>query len=174
MSGILSELKNMVTADDVTAIGNAAIESEIILTAIRTQCDSDEEFAELMESAGIEMGLYGVISDAEIAVEASKKVVIKDFKAANFNRIAKRTAIRLAMLAEDSLYDRYAKYRKLLLETREKIYQKYGNKAKTETRRILMNGRNKSGNMTSAGGKNITDRIDKAIADADRSSSKNA
>ena len=121
MAGILEDLKTIPTAEDVTVIGNPAIESEIVLSAIRNECDSDEEFSELLESAGTEMALYDVISDADIATEAAKRIVVKDWKAANFNRIAKRTAIRLAMINNDPLYRKYKKYRDLLIETREKI-----------------------------------------------------
>ena len=61
MDGILAEMSSMKGADDVNVVGIPAIESEIVLEAIRVECDSDEEFASLMEAAGIEMGLYGVV-----------------------------------------------------------------------------------------------------------------
>ena len=167
MSGIMSELEQMKTADDVTVIGNAAIESEVVLTAIRNECDSDEEFSAILESAGTELALYDVIADADMATEAAKRIVIQDWKQANFNRIAKRTAIRMAMLAGDPLYTTYRKYRELLLDTREKIYTKYGSKAKVEARKIIKNARNKAANMNSAAGKDITSKIDAQIAKAE-------
>ena len=170
MSGIMSELQHIPTAEDVTVIGNAAIESEIILTAIRNECDSDEQFSALLESAGTEMALYDVISDADMATEAAKKIVVKDWKVANFNRIAKRTAIRMAMVNGDAMYTKYKKYRDLLIETREKIYQKYGSKAKVEAKKIIMNARNKAANMNSKAGKDITSKIDAQIAKAESSS----
>ncbi len=169
MSGIMSELQQMVTAEDATVIGNAAIESEIVLTAIRNECESDEEFSALLESAGTEMALYDVISDADIATEAAKKIVVKDWKAVNFDRIAKRTAIRMAMVNNDPLYTKYKKYRDLLIETREKIYVKYGNKAKVEAKKIIKNARNKAANMNSAAGKDITAKMDVQIAKAEKS-----
>ena len=169
MSGIMSELQQMSTVEDATVIGNAAVESEIVLTAIRNECANDEEFSALLESAGTEMALYDVISDADIATEAAKKIVIQDWKAANFNRIAKRTAIRMAMLNGDSLYTKYKKYRDLLIETREKIYLKYSNKAKVEARKIIKNARNKAANMNSNAGKDIVKKIDAQIAQAEKS-----
>lgn len=170
MSGIMSELQHMPTAEDATVIGNAAIESEIVLTAIRNECESDEEFASILESAGTEMALYDVISDADMATEAAKKIVVKDWKAANYNRIVKRTAIRMAMLANDPLYAKYKKHRDLLLETRDKIYVKYSAKARQEAKKIIKNARNKSANMNSAAGKDITSKIDAQIAAAEKTS----
>ena len=170
MSGIMSELQTIATVEDATVIGNAAVESEIVLTAIRNECASDEEFSAIMESAGTEMALYDVISDADLATEAAKRIVIKDWKAANFNRIAKRTAIRMAMLNNDAMYSKYRKYRDLLIETREKIYKKYGAKAKIEAKKIIMNARNKAANMNSNAGKDITKKIDAQIAKAEAES----
>ena len=167
MSGILSDLQQMRTVEDATVIGNAAIESEIVLTAIRNECESDEEFSALLESAGTEMALYDVIADADVATEAAKKIVVKDWKTARYNRIVKRTAIRLAMVNGDPMYDKYKKYRDLLIETREKIYVKYSAKAAVEAKKIIRNARNKSANMNSAAGKDITSKMDAQIAKAE-------
>lgn len=163
MAGILESLQNMPSIDDLTLEGHGLIESEIVLTAIRESCNSDEEYAELMDEVATEMALYGVIEDADVATEAAKKIVITDFKAANFNRIQKRTAIRLAAINNDALYAKYRKYRDLFLQAREAIYKKYGSKAKQETKKILINARRKSANMPSPAGKSIVDKIDKQI-----------
>lgn len=163
MAGILESLNAMKTIDEITLEGNGLLESEIILTAIRESCGSDEEFATLMDDVATEMALYGVIDDAEVATEAAKRIVVTDWKAANFNRIQKRTAIRLAMINNDQLYAKYRKYRDLFLQARENIYKKYGAKAKQETKKILMNARRKSANMPSPSGKSIVDKIDKQI-----------
>lgn len=163
MARILESLNAMKTIDEITLEGNGLLESEIILTAIRESCGSDEEFATLMDDVATEMALYGVIDDAEVATEAAKRIVVTDWKAANFNRIQKRTAIRLAMINNDQLYAKYRKYRDLFLQARENIYKKYGAKAKQETKKILMNARRKSANMPSPSGKSIVDKIDKQI-----------
>ena len=163
MAGILESLNAMKTPDEITLEGNGLLETEIVLTAIRESCNSDEEFASLIDETATEMALYGVIDDAEVATEATKKIVVTDWKAANFNRIQKRTAIRLAMINNDQLYAKYRKYRDLFLQSREGIYKKYGAKAKQETKKILMNARRKSANMPSPSGKSIVDKIDKQI-----------
>lgn len=170
MSGIMSELQHIAAVEDATVIGNAAIESEIILTAIRNECENDEQFSALLEAAGTEMALYDIISDADMATEAAKKIVVKDWKVANLNRIAKRTAIRMAMVNNDPLYTKYKKYRDLLIECREKIYQKYGSKALKEAKKIIMNARNKASNMNSAAGKDIAAKMDAQIAKAEANS----
>ena len=113
------------------------------------------------------MALYDIISDAELATEAAKKIVVQDWKAASFARLSKRTAIRLAMVNNDTLYTQYKKYRDLLLATRDKIYTKYGAKANMEAKKIIKNARNKAANMNSNAGKDITSKIDAQIAKAE-------
>ena len=168
MAGIMEELNSIRGVDDATVIGNVAIESEIVLMALQESCDSDKEYAALLESAGTEMALYGVIDDAEVATEVVKKIQVTDWKTANFNRIARRTAIRLAMINNDPLYTKYRMYRDRLIEVREKIYKKYEAKARVETRKIIKNARNKAANMNSAAGKTITEKMDQQIAAADK------
>lgn len=164
--GIIEDIKNFSPAD-TSVLGNAAVESEVVMNALRNGCSSDEEFAALLESAGTEMALYGLISDENIATEVVKRIQVNDWKSANFNRICRRTAIRLAMLNNDALYAKYRKYRDLLLEVREKIYTKYQAKAKVETRKIIKNARNKAANMNSTAGKSITEKMDQQIAEAE-------
>ena len=164
MSGILEGINEIVNPNNATILGNAALESEVVLGFLMDACESLDEYAELLDSAATEMALYGVIDDASIATEVVKKIQVTDWKQANFNRIAKRTAIRLAMVNGDPLYTKYKKYRELLIATREKIYKKYGNKARVEARKIIKNSRNKAANMNSDAGHAITKKMDEAIA----------
>lgn len=166
MPGIMEEFGNLVNPENASLEGSAVLESEIVLAAIRESCGSDEEFAELIGDTATEMALYDVISDAELATEAAKRIVITDFRAANFNRIEKRTAIRLAMINNDPLFAKYKKFRELFLDVRAKIYKKYGNKAKVEAKRIIKNARRKASNMPSPGGKSVMDKIDRQIEKA--------
>lgn len=161
--GLLNELNQLPSVDDVSVIGDAAIESEIVLTALREECATEAEYADLINASAIEMSLYGVIDDADAAMEAAKKIVIKDYKSAKFNRIQRRTAIRLAMKSNDALYKKYRKYRDLFLESRNAIYQKYGAKAKSESRKIIQNAKRKSANIESKTGKSITEKMDAQI-----------
>ncbi len=163
MAGVLEEFNGLSNPDDATLENQPVLESEIVLAAIRESCSSDEEFAQVVNDAAVEMALYDVIESAEPATEVTKRIVIQDFKAANYNRIEKRTAIRLAMINNDSLYGKYRKYRDLFLDARAKIYKKYGARAKVEAKRIIRNARRKAANMPSAAGKTIVDKIDKQI-----------
>lgn len=174
MSGILNDFRNLKSAEEASLEDSPVLESEITLAAIREGCSSDAEFAELIGNAATEMALHGVISDADIATEVSKRILITDFKAANYNRIEKRTAIRLAMINNDQLYVKYRKYRDLFLKTRQAIYKKYGARARVEAKRIIRNSHRKAGNMTSAAGRTIVDKIDKQIDKATADAKDNA
>lgn len=172
MAGILEELSGVANPDDCTVIGNPAIESEIVLIALESECNSPEELVQLMSEGAMEMAMFGVIDKPEIATEAVKKIQVENWKEANFNRIAKRTAIRLAMVNNDALYTKYKMHRDKLIGFRDAIYKKYGAKAKVEARKIIKNARNKAANMTSATGKDVTSKIDHAIANAEARSKK--
>lgn len=161
---ILDQLDAMVTIDEVSLLGDSAMESEIFMEALREEC-TPEEYNAIMEDSAVEMALYGLIDDADVAMEANRTIV-KMSKQGSFNRIEKRAAIRLAQKAQDSLYEKYAKYRKLFIEFRDKIYQKYGTKAKTEAKKILQNSRRKATSMPSAAGKSIVDKMDVSIKKA--------
>lgn len=172
MAGILEALSGIADPEQVTVIGNPAIESEITLLALEAECATPEEFSQLIVDGAMEMAMYGVIDKPEVATEAVKKIVVDNWKQANFNRIAKRTAIRMAMVNQDALYTKYKLYRDKLIDMRDKIYKKYGAKAKVEARKIIKNARNKAANMTSATGKDVTAKIDNAIASAEAKSKK--
>ena len=67
------------------------------------------------------------------------------------------------MKANDPLYRKYKKYRDLFIEARNGIYQKYGAKAKTESRKIIQNAKRKSANIETKTGKSITEKMDAQI-----------
>lgn len=149
-----------VDVDSISLEGTGA-EAEIFLTALRDEC-TPEEFNAIVTEAATELELYGLIDSADIATEAQKNIVRLN-KAAVFNRTQKRTALRLAERAKDQLFDKYSKFRKRMIEYRLKIYDKYGNKAKSEARKIIANSRRKASAMKSSTGKTITDKMDKQI-----------
>ena len=69
--GIMEEIKNF-SSLDASVLNDPVVESEIVLNALRNSCASEEGFASLLESAGTEMALYGLISDENIATEVVK------------------------------------------------------------------------------------------------------
>lgn len=159
--GMLESLKEITGPADVSILGDAATESEIFLMALEAEC-SEDEFSAIMENASYEMALYGLIDDADQAMEAMKTIV-KMNKKDKFSAIERRAAVRLAKKAKDPAYTKYAKGRTMMLENREIIYRKYGAKAKTEAKQIIQNSRRKATAMGSAAGKSITDKMDKHI-----------
>lgn len=161
--GLLSDL-NMTTSIDELTIDDPATESAIVLAAIRENCTTDEEFNDLINDAAVEMAIYGIIDDADEAMEATRRIVIKDSKAADLNRIQGKVAIALAKKAGDPLFTKYSKYRNLMLDAKEKIKAKYGARAKTEAKRIMMNSKRKATNLESKSGKSINEKIDKEIS----------
>ncbi|MCM1213985.1 MAG: hypothetical protein NC548_05645 [Lachnospiraceae bacterium] len=166
MAGILENLENMAPVSEATLEGNALLEGEIVLAAIQESCANEQEFSDLLNAVAVEMALYDVIPDASVAMEVAKKIVITDYKAAQFNRITKRTAIRLAKVNGDPMYGKYKTYRDKFLAIREQIYKKYEAKAKQEAKRILKNAARKAGNMPSPEGKTVVDKIDRQISKA--------
>lgn len=151
-----------------TILGDAAIESEIVLSALRDQCESDKEFCELVTENAMQMGLYGIIDDPEAAIEATKKIIIQDYKNVKLNRLAGRAAIRMAKKANSPDYQKYKKHRDLMLMFRSKIFKKYGAKGKVEAKKILQNAMRKSTNIGGKGGKSITEKIDNAIKNKEK------
>lgn len=163
--GLMASLMSMpLSPDEVTCIGDAAIESEIFLTALEAEC-TPEEFAEICEESMAEMAIYNLVADPEIATEATKSIV-KMNKSAKFSAIERRAAIRLAEKANDPAYTKYAKGRKLMLENRDTIYKKYGAKAKSEAKKVIQNSRRKASAMNSDAGHSIVDKMDRQIAKA--------
>ena len=160
----LKDLLGLGSNDVEDATLTEADESMIFLTALRDEC-TPEEFEEIVTKNATTLEAYGLISKADIATEAQRNIV-KLNNVASFNRIQKRTAIRLAAESNDQLYEKYAKFRKLMIEYRVKIYQKYGNKAKSEARRIISNaGRKAKAIPSSVGnvGKSIGEKMDNAV-----------
>lgn len=155
-----------INVDDITL--DAADESAIFLAALEDACDTEEEFQLVMEAA-VELALYGLIEDAEIATEA-KKIVYKQTKQMNLNREQAKAALRLAKKANSPEYQRYKKHRMAMMEEREKIFAKFGPKAKTEAKKVINNAKKKASSMNSVTGKTIVAKMDKKIAEMEKKS----
>lgn len=157
---LLNANESFIDNDD--DIIDLALETEILLAAIREECDSEEEFNQIVTEGATELELYGLIDNAEAVLEA-RKTIVRLNKADNLKKIEKRTAIRMAEKKNDALYKAYAKGRKLMIAARTKIYEKYGSKAKPIARKIVTNSRRKASLLKSDVGKNISDKIDKVV-----------
>lgn len=168
-------------SDDLTEEDEAVV----FLEALRYEC-SDDEFSDLLRTHAYEMAMVGLVPDADVCTqilesmfdadiehldddnndavtESVKKVVINDWKGANFSRIEKRTAIRMAKRDNFAPWHKYDKYRRLMIEERKKIYAKYLNKAKVATKQIIKNSKHKASSIGTPGGKSITQKMDQQI-----------
>ena len=145
--------------DNITL--SPADESAIFLTALQDVC-TEEEYNHLVMESAAELALYGLIDDANIVTEA-QKISYKITKQMTFSREQKRAALRLAKKSDCNEWKLYRKHRALMIEQRDKIYAKFGSKAKIEAKKVLQNAKRKASSMNSVTGKTITDKMDKKI-----------
>lgn len=165
-------------------------EAVIFLEALREEC-TDDEYVDLLKNCAYEMAVVGLIPNPEVCTHVlesmftpedlngseylgiaeegvRKKIVIDDWRHANFNRIQKRTALRMAHRDGFSAAAKYDKYRKLMIQERNKIYDRYLNKARSVTKQIIRNSKNKASNISTPGGTSITKKMDQQINKLDK------
>jgi len=150
-----------------------ADEAYIFLAGLKDACESDQEYTELIDEAALEMEIYDLIPKAEIVTEAKKIVKTVITTQSMFSAEQKRAVLRLAAAAEDPNYEKYKKYRNLMREYRQKLYDKYGSRAKGVARQVMRNSKNKASSMKSPAGKSIVAKIDKQIAKTDANARNN-
>lgn len=166
---MISEMMNYLNGEniDVNSIQlDAADESAIFLAALQDVC-TEEEYNQLVMENTTELALFGLIENADIVTEA-KKIVYKQTKSMNINREESKACLRLAKKANDQLWKGYQKHRAKMIEFRDKIYDKYGSKGKTEAKRVLNNSRKKASAANSVTGKTITAKMDKKIKEMEK------
>lgn len=140
-----------------------ADESVYFLDALMSECSSLEEFQSIVLEQAVDFQLYGLIEDADAAMEAVKKIKIDDWKHVNFNRLVHRECIRLAKKNKDPNYAKYHMFREKMRGFRSKIFTRWENKAKTNVRKALQNSRNKAASINTTAGKKVTSQLDTAI-----------
>lgn len=168
---------NMPSIDDLMALENATDEYADEYVEESFIDDADESaivISSILESMGVEEGLnfiienaqemyaYGLISDADYAMEAAKNIV-KLNKDANLSRETSVTAIRLARNANDPLYKKYRVAKDKYMAARAAIHQKYGAKAKSIARKTIANSKRKASTMNSKTGAELSKRMDKQV-----------
>lgn len=137
-----------------------AAEASIFMDTVRESFDSDEEFCQYVQENAVEWELYGLIPSASRALEAIKTLKIEDWKKKNRQRLIRRECIRLACKKGDPLYTKYKKYRDLMRQFRQKIFDKYENKARANVLKAKHNTVAKVSNMTTSSGKDLKKRVD--------------
>ena len=161
------ESARLTSPEDTTAV---------LLSALEGVCDP-EEFHELAYESANLFATYGIYHDADEvraayesiapAIEASipskKKTIVITTKATVMDRATKQAMMRLAKNAGDPNYEKYRKYKKLMVEYRQKIRDKWESKAKKEARRILMGKGQTAAAVKDTRGRQMEDKIKDAI-----------
>ena len=145
----------------------SAEESVYFLDALMGECQSLEEFQAIVLENAVDFQLYGLIDDAEAAIEAVKRIQIDDWKHVNFNRLVHRECIRLAKKNNDPNYTKYAMFRDKMRGFRSKIFSRWENKAKINVRKALQNSKGKAANINTSTGKKVTSQLNNAIKRAE-------
>ena len=181
-----NELLDLLTSDEPLS-EDAAVESAhltsaedttaVLLSALEGVCDPEELHELAYESANL-FATYGIYDDAdqvraayeamapaiEASIPAKKKTIVITTKATVMDRATKQAMMRLAKNAGDPNYEKYRKYKKLMVEFREKIRAKWGSKAKKEAKRILMGKGQTAHAVKDARGRQMEDKIKEAIS----------
>lgn len=158
----MNELLTEVSPEEVTL--DKADEAAIFLAALSEEC-TPEEYNKIANESAVELELYGLIPSAQTAME-SNRIVIKQTAQMNLNREESKAVLRLAAKANDAEYAKYRKFKHAMIESRNKLRQRYASKARTEAKRVIVNARRQASNMSSGTGNSIVDKMDKRIAAA--------
>lgn len=144
----------------------------ILLTALEETFDTTQEFIDFVKENATAMTTFGIlpIEEMQSVTEAVKAKKIRSVMsvAGQMSRAQKIAAYRLAATNNDSDYKNYLKYRNLMRQYREKIFTKYGSRAKVIARKELNNAGQKAKAMSPNGHNQMSDRIQKAIDNVDK------
>ena len=147
-------------SDSLTPGAEAAIFMDTVLESF----DSPEEFVEYVAENAVEWELYGLIPNAQRALEATKTIKVQDWKMKNRERTIKRECIRIAYKKNDPLYKKYKIARDKMRGYRSKIFDKYNSKAKSNVLRAKSNSQAKASTISTKSGKDLTKRVNNSIA----------
>ena len=157
------------SAPEITTLESANDRAAVLLAGLEETFTSRDEFLDFVNENAATMQIYGLLP-AETAMEAAKVQKIRTVVTvqSQLSRATKLAALRLAQANKDPNFDKYIKYRDLMREYRDKIYQKYGNKGKAIARKEMRNAGNKAKAIPGKQGKQMSDRIQTAIDHADK------
>lgn len=161
---MIEQFTNYLGDPDLDSIqATPADESAVFLTAMQEACTKEEYNTLVMENA-VDLELYGLIDSAEIATEATKKIVYKQSNQQTFTREQNRMCMRMAKRLNLPEYQKYKKYITAAMIEREKIRQKLGSKAKQETKRAMTNAKRKASTMNSGNSDKLMKKISERAA----------
>lgn len=151
-------------SDDLTIAAEAAI----FMDTVRESFDNDEDFVEYVQENAVEWELYGLIPSASRALEAIKTIRVGDWKQKNRRRLIRRECIRLAKIKGDNNYKKYKKYRDLMRAYRQKIFDRYETKARSNVLKAKNNAVAKASNINTSSGVNLTNRVKASKATSEK------
>ncbi len=151
-----------------------ATESAFFLDMMADECESAEEYVSMVQENAAVWEMYGLIDDAEAAIEASKKVTYDDWKSTKMKRRVGKEVMKLAAANMPQKYEKYRMYREKALALRDEFYSRYKNKAIQNAKLAMRNTGAKAANMNSTHGNKIVQASkaeDRRIAEAYKKSS---
>ena len=149
-------------AQDTSEELTEAAEAAIFMDTVRESFDNDADFVEYVSENAVEWELYGLIPSASRALEAIKTIKVGDWKQKNRQRLIRRECIRIACAKKDPNYIKYKKYRDLMRTYRQKLFDKYETKAKSNVLKAANNSVAKASNIKTTSGANLTNRVKSA------------
>jgi hypothetical protein len=154
-------------AYDASALTEAA-EAAIFMDTVRESFDNDADFVAYVAENAVEWELYGLIPSASRALEAIKTIKVDDWKVKNRQRLIRRECIRIACKNNDPNYAKYKKFRDNMRTYRQKIFDKYENKAKANVLKARNNSVAKASNIKTTSGANLTNRVRASKSESER------
>ncbi len=146
---------------NTSALESDADRAFVIMAALKEACTPTEFEAIMDDRTALEA--YGVIPTATTAMEGVEKRIARYTMTSKLSQATKAACLRLAREAGDPNYEKYRIHRIKMFEFREKIYQKYENKARRVAKDIIRGAKNGSTAMKTQKGKSITDKLEKAV-----------
>ena len=138
----------------------------IVLAALKESC-TPEEFEQYTKDAAA-LELFQVVPNATAAMEAVEKRITKITRQSKLTQATKVTCMRMAKENGDPNYEKYKKYRALMVEFRTKIYNKYQNKATRVARQIVSGAKHNAAAMKTPAGRGISDKLEKTVKKIER------
>ena len=138
---------------------DSATESAMFLDMMCESCESIEEFEALVTENAVEWALYGLIDDADEALEATKVMRVDNWKEKNRMRLIRRESIRIAKNKNDPNYKKYKTFRDKMREFRQKIFDKWDSLATKNVKNARRNASQKAANINTTSGRDTAKRL---------------
>lgn len=150
--------------DDIAEALTPADESAIFLETVMESCETPDEFIDMVTENAVYWQSFGLIDDADVALEAVKRITVDNWKQVNFKRLWHREALRVEARKDSADWKKYVKYRTEMRKVRAKIIQRNENVAKRNVRQAQSHASQKTASMNNSHGGDLNKRINEAMA----------